>query len=271
MTQLLHSLSKNSHAPPTHLNRLQNTKVHKNTTFKPNQKCCSSPSDSVRLVIFGVSPKIKKPAIKFGFIQSFGLHKLTSHECLKVTIKTGFAFLSIPAHLWAVVEPMLLKTRVYMSGFKVVVDLAWEKSESSDRLQTLESQKKIYVGGITPFVKKSHLMVYFRRFGEIEMISRVYDRKTSEPKGFAFVKFTTVDAAQAALNCPQHFLMGQHLIVRSADPKKVDRAIKNGDRSRLQSTAVKSGLSRQSNADVSPSQGIVPGSGAEVLYGTNTG
>jgi hypothetical protein len=201
MSQLLHSLSKNSGATPTHPSRLQNAKVHKNATSKPNQKCCSSPSDSVRLVIFGVSPKIKKPAIKFGFIESFGLHKLTSHECLKVTIKTGFAFISIPAHLWAVVEPMLLKTRVYVSGIKVEVNLAWEKSESSDRLQTLESQKKIYVGGIPGFVRKSHLMVWFQRFGGIEMISRVYDPKTSEPRGFAFVKFTTVDAAQAALNC----------------------------------------------------------------------
>jgi hypothetical protein len=66
-------------------------------------------------------------------------------------------------------------------------------------------------------------------------------------------------------------LMGQHLIVRSADPKKVEKAIKNADRSKLQSTEVKSGLSRKSNADVSLSQGIVPGSDAEVLYGTNTG
>jgi hypothetical protein len=65
-------------------------------------------------------------------------------------------------------------------------------------------------------------------------------------------------------------VIGQHLIVRSADAKKVERAIKNADRPILQSTAFKSKKSRQSNGDVSPSQGIVPGSDAEDPYVTNT-
>ena len=158
MSQLLHSLSKNSQGPPAHPSKPQDAKVQKSTTPKPNQKWCSSPGDSVRLVIFGVSPKVKKPAIKFGFIESFGLNNLTSHECLKVTIKSGFAFMSIPALLWTIVEPMLLKTPVYVNKVKVVVNLAWEKSESTDRLQTAESQKKIYVGGIPAFVRKFHLI-----------------------------------------------------------------------------------------------------------------
>lgn len=59
---------------------------------------------------------------------------------------------------------------------------------------------KLYVGNLPYNTQDSDLKELFQEFGEIESVRLITDRETGRSKGFAFVEFSTKEAADAAIN-----------------------------------------------------------------------
>ncbi len=78
------------------------------------------------------------------------------------------------------------------------------------------SQAKIYVGNLSYDVTSDDLQDHFVRFGEIAEVKLITDRSTGRSKGFAFITFTTDQAAKDSLVSDGVELSGRKMKVNEA-------------------------------------------------------
>jgi RNA recognition motif-containing protein len=77
-------------------------------------------------------------------------------------------------------------------------------------------QNKIYVGNLPYSADEAQLRTLFSAYGEISELSMIRDRETGQPKGFAFVTFSSQQAAEKALEQNGRDLGGRPLKVSIA-------------------------------------------------------
>merc|ERR1712183_541437 len=94
-----------------------------------------------------------------------------------------------------------------------------------------EEQCKIFVGGVGKNTNDESLRAYFSKFGQIADSVIMQDRETGEPRGFAFVTFTTPEAVTAVIE--QRNNGGHTLDGKVIDPKP---AVRQGPGQRAQFT-----------------------------------
>jgi hypothetical protein len=76
---------------------------------------------------------------------------------------------------------------------------------------------KVFVGGLSQKVDKSHLLAHFSQYGEVRDAVVMVDRATGRSRGFGFVRFSSPEAVNRVLESPQE-LDGQHVDVKRAEP-----------------------------------------------------
>ena len=78
----------------------------------------------------------------------------------------------------------------------------------------------IFVGNLSYQTTQQDLHAAFAAYGSVERVNVVTDRDTGQPRGFAFVEMTEVEAAQAAIaQLNGADLHGRTLNVNEARPK----------------------------------------------------
>ena len=82
-----------------------------------------------------------------------------------------------------------------------------------------EEQCKIFVGGVGKNTNDDSLRAYFSQFGQVADSIIMLDRETGEPRGFAFVTFTTPEAVAAVIE----YQGGHSLDGKMIDPKPAYR------------------------------------------------
>ncbi|MCF7668714.1 MAG: RNA-binding protein [Verrucomicrobia bacterium] len=79
---------------------------------------------------------------------------------------------------------------------------------------------KLFVGNLPFKVKEDELNEYFSQAGDIDSIKVVLDKVTGKPRGFAFVEYLDVDAAEKAVSMfDQKDFQGRVLTVNEARPR----------------------------------------------------
>jgi heterogeneous nuclear ribonucleoprotein A1/A3 len=89
-------------------------------------------------------------------------------------------------------------------------------------------QNKLYVGNLSFSVDEAQLRNVFSAYGEISELALIKDRETGQSKGFAFVTFSSQQAAEKALEQNGRDLAGRALKVNVA----VERESRGGGRGR---------------------------------------
>ncbi len=79
------------------------------------------------------------------------------------------------------------------------------------------SQTKIYVGNLSYDSGQLELENFFSQYGEVKEVKLISDRETGRSKGFGFVTFATVDAANASLKADGTELQGRKIRVNIAN------------------------------------------------------
>lgn len=87
-------------------------------------------------------------------------------------------------------------------------------------------QNKLHVGNLSFSVDEEQLRVVFAPYGEISELAMIKDRMTGDPKGFAFITFSSQQAAEKALEQNGRDLGGRPLKVNIA----VERGARGGGR-----------------------------------------
>ncbi|KAH9295015.1 hypothetical protein KI387_038603, partial [Taxus chinensis] len=87
-----------------------------------------------------------------------------------------------------------------------------------------QSQRKLYIGGLSYETSNETLISLFSQYGEIEEGSVAYDKNTNKSRGFAFVTFKTAEAANKALEDTNRNLDGRAVTVKLAIEGQKERA-----------------------------------------------
>lgn len=88
-------------------------------------------------------------------------------------------------------------------------------------------QSTVFVGNLSFSISKDELREVFQKFGEIVDISMPIDRETGRLKGFAFIQFDSVQAAQRALTMDGKECARRPMRVNLAHGKKETSAPNN--------------------------------------------
>ncbi|CAH9117865.1 unnamed protein product [Cuscuta europaea] len=107
-----------------------------------------------------------------------------------------------------------------IDGRMSVCNLASESINSNTSITCDQSQRKLYIGGLSPDTTSEMLLDFFRRHGEIEEGSVAYDKDTEKSRGFGFVTYKNTESAKKALENPQRILGGRNVTVKLADNYK---------------------------------------------------
>ena len=92
------------------------------------------------------------------------------------------------------------------------------------------SQNKIYVGNLPFKMNDDDLRELFSKYGDIEDLRLIMDRETGRSKGYAFITFTTQEAAQNSLEMRGREIEGRTIRVNMA--KEDNRRSGGGSRRR---------------------------------------
>ena len=84
----------------------------------------------------------------------------------------------------------------------------------------MDNQNTIFIGNLAFTTDKNELQDAFGKFGIISEINIPTNRDTGQPRGFAFVKFETEEAAKEALTMDGQTLNSRQLKVNIAHGKK---------------------------------------------------
>ncbi|KAJ7520275.1 hypothetical protein O6H91_20G076100 [Diphasiastrum complanatum] len=87
-----------------------------------------------------------------------------------------------------------------------------------------QSQRKLYVGGLSYDTSNETLLHIFAQYGEIEEGSVAYDKNTNRSRGFAFITYKTVEAAKKAVDDPSKTIEGRHVTVKLAAEGQKEKA-----------------------------------------------
>ncbi|KAH8935557.1 hypothetical protein BDL97_17G034800 [Sphagnum fallax] len=87
-----------------------------------------------------------------------------------------------------------------------------------------QSQRKLYIGGLSYDTSSDTLLNIFSQYGEIEEGAVAYDKNTNKSRGFAFVTFKTIEGAKRAMEDSNKSIEGRHVIVKLAAEGQRERA-----------------------------------------------
>jgi len=102
-----------------------------------------------------------------------------------------------------------------------------------DSQQQSVNPNKLYLGNLPFSVLEDDIRALCSEFGEIKELKLITDFATGRSKGFAFVEFTTKEAAEAAIaGLDQKEVDGRAIFVKVARPKapRDNRSFRGGDR-----------------------------------------
>lgn len=92
---------------------------------------------------------------------------------------------------------------------------------SQDSNSAGQDPSKLYFGNLPYSMSEDELRDMCAEFGEIEECKLIMDFRTGRSKGFAFVKFATVEAAEAAMAAlGEQEVQGRKLFVKVAQPPR---------------------------------------------------
>jgi RNA recognition motif-containing protein len=81
-------------------------------------------------------------------------------------------------------------------------------------------QNKLYVGNLPYTIDDAELRDLFSQYGEIDELALIMDRDTGRPKGFAFITFSSQQAAEKALVENGRDVGGRAMRVNIAEERK---------------------------------------------------
>lgn len=178
------------------------------------------PNSRVKFFVGGLPPRTEKFILKNEFVRAFNIEQPELIDQIKVMIKLGYGFISIPQEFLGVIEPFVKETKMKIDGKSIELDIALKRKDARLKIEN-ERNRKLYVGGIPLDVNKDSLIEYFSTFGELEYVNLVMNINSNLPRGFAFIKYNDEDSASKVLKIKIHKIKNFKVIIRKSEPKQI--------------------------------------------------
>ena len=179
------------------------------------QQQFSRPANSVKLFV-GQIPKTFGEEELRNLFSGFGtIHDLTILKDKATGIHRGCAFITFASKEDGDAAVSSLHGSKVLAGMSNPIQVKYADSE-------LERQEhKLFVGMVPKTANEDRLRQIFSPYGNIEELTIIRRLNTNESKGYGFVRFTTREAAQNAINCLNGLFQmegsNQKLVVKFAD------------------------------------------------------
>jgi len=87
--------------------------------------------------------------------------------------------------------------------------------ENSD---AFDVEGKIFIGGLSWQTTEATLRLHFEKYGELEDVAMMIDKRTGQPRGFGFIKMKVTSDADVIVQ-KEHFIDGRKVDVKRAVPR----------------------------------------------------
>ena len=172
-----------------------------------------------KIWVGGLPPRTQKETLKDEFIREFNLSGKEVVKEISIMIKLGYGFITIPTTLMNEIEEKLKTSNIQISNKKLELIPAMKRKDARKKIEN-ERTRKLYIGGLPIDTTKEALQEYFEQFGVLEYANLVYSVGSTQPRGFAFVKFKEDKAVEATLDFKYHKFIGQPIFIKRSIPKQ---------------------------------------------------
>ncbi|CAN7098745.1 unnamed protein product [Brassica rapa subsp. narinosa] len=135
----------------------------------------------------------------------------------------GFGFVTFAD---SAVAEKVLEEEEHVIDDRKVVDLkrTVPRGDRDTDIKPVSKTRKIFVGGLPPFLEEDELKKYFCVYGDIIEHQIVYDHHTGRSRGFGFVTFLAEDSVDRLFSDGKvHELGDKQVDIKRAEPKRAGR------------------------------------------------
>ncbi|CDY48318.1 BnaC05g13720D [Brassica napus] len=134
----------------------------------------------------------------------------------------GFGFVTFADS--AVAEKVLEEEEHVIDDRKVDLKRTVPRGDRDTDTKAVSKTRKIFVGGLPPFLEEDELKKYFCVYGDIIEHQIVYDHHTGRSRGFGFVTFLAEDSVDRLFSDGKvHELGDKQVDIKRAEPKRAGR------------------------------------------------
>ncbi|KAJ8550033.1 hypothetical protein K7X08_033740 [Anisodus acutangulus] len=185
-----------------------------------------------KIFVAGISPETTEDTLTQHFCRYGEVVKSQIIKFRETGFGKGFGFVTFADS--SVVEQLLQDQHIIL-GRTVEVKLATPKGESRQSQRCSECQqfqrqnsetsrishtRKIFVGGLPPYLSEQDFKNYFESFGKIEDAKIIFDRAANTPRGFGFVTYESEEAVTSVLQKRFYLLNNKFVEVKKAEPRE---------------------------------------------------
>ncbi|KFK43948.1 hypothetical protein AALP_AA1G195500 [Arabis alpina] len=133
----------------------------------------------------------------------------------------GFGFVTFAD---SAVADKVLEDEHVIDDRKVDLKRTVPRGDRDTEIKPVSKTRKIFVGGLPPFLEEDELKKYFCVYGEILEHQIVYDHLTGRSRGFGFVTFQTEDSVDRLFSDEKvHEIGDKQVEIKRAEPKRTGR------------------------------------------------
>jgi RNA recognition motif-containing protein len=91
------------------------------------------------------------------------------------------------------------------------------------------SNKKLFLGGLSQITTKSDIVFYFQTFGQIDSVELIFDKQSNQSRGFGFLTMANEESISNILVSKPHFLLNKQIDCKLAVPKSCPKVEAEND------------------------------------------
>eukprot|EP00658_Telonema_sp_P-2_P031245 TRINITY_DN2342_c0_g1_i2.p1 TRINITY_DN2342_c0_g1~~TRINITY_DN2342_c0_g1_i2.p1 ORF type:complete len:508 (+),score=98.35 TRINITY_DN2342_c0_g1_i2:149-1672(+) len=179
------------------------------------------PEEDCKIFVGGIAWETNPEKLR-SYFGKFGEIRDTTVMLDKITGNPrGFGFVTFVTPMAA--QAAASDKSIEIDGRRVDTKMSISRESMRSRNERLETgpppTRKLFMGGLAMEATEEGIKKYFSKFGEVTEVMIMTDPPTGKPRGFGFLSFDTIEAANACIAQGHHMVCGKMVECKRSEPK----------------------------------------------------